>query len=571
MDSSLIELVVRHHKLSMKIALIALGLSALGLLLQGCSRVGLSPLCVPLGGGADYISYLTLSGEVLALIWLRWSLRSAEKLEELNDSSPKAAFNLYLKIWQPIQVFGILVTVGAVLMLSPALVLLMMGVPGVATNFAIYGGAWLYFRARKLHRNITWSRSPEVTDEGSISEPRIEPVAGIIPLIVSAALLLLNIIVEISFVAQIRAMPSFFEKHSLLDSSLSLNMGFSGIADIAFGGSIGIAMLIYAIKIRRSLPKNRLLMIAVLTVLQLALVSGSLAPIVARWLGPSEAGVHTKKQMVAAAKTLAFIKSKPIPDGFLKDNSGYPSEEVNVSWMIFTDHLNAANHGVICSQVINYAQSLGATKWIDRSTMNIGSVADSPKTLNACSTAMQSYQHLKVPRTTVGSEAFILAGTARGGAKSPIKLSLTFHKNGTSSEHPNTVDYSVEIWTTYGEDPLTKTGGLSQGTVEINDLLTLIGQERLAAPNRNPTDPRFVREILKLYRHKIAIQVVETKPGLANRLELTNSDGSHMCLAIDPWDEKREGFEDPGTGYGLGFQENLEDLKGFGNAVEGGC
>ena len=80
-----------------------------------------------------------------------------------------------------------------------------------------------------------------------------------------------------------------------------------------------------------------------------------------------------------------------------------------------------------------------------------------------------------------------------------------------------------------------------------------------------------MREILKTYSHDIDIRVFETKPGVANRLELTNSDGAHMCLAIDPWNEAEQGQEDPGYGYGLGFMQDLKVLKGFGNAVEGGC
>jgi hypothetical protein len=44
-----------------------------------------------------------------------------------------------------------------------------------------------------------------------------------------------------------------------------------------------------------------------------------------------------------------------------------------------------------------------------------------------------------------------------------------------------------------------------------------------------------------------------------------------MCLSIDAWDEEYMGSPDPGTGYGLGYMNDLEVLKGFGNAVEGGC
>jgi hypothetical protein len=171
----------------------------------------------------------------------------------------------------------------------------------------------------------------------------------------------------------------------------------------------------------------------------------------------------------------------------------------------------------------------------------------------------------------VSSPEFILAGNALGGSKSPFAIQLTLLKQGAAGDYPNTWIYELLIHTAYNEDPLTLEGGLSQGTIEINDLLTLIAQERLAAPDRNPTNPVFVREILKTYSHDIDIRVFESKPGVANRLELTNSDGAHMCLAIDPWNEAEQGQEDPGYGYGFGFMQDLKVLKGFGNAVEGGC
>ena len=121
-------------------------------------------------------------------------------------------------------------------------------------------------------------------------------------------------------------------------------------------------------------------------------------------------------------------------------------------------------------------------------------------------------------------------------------------------------------------DPVLRDGDLSKGSVEVNELLNIIGQARMANPDRNPTDPAFMREILATYKFDIKTKLFESKPGVADRIELTNSDGSHMCLSVKPWDEKVMAQPDPGWGYGLGgLYGNLDELTGFGNYSEGSC
>jgi hypothetical protein len=575
MGSIFFNRVIDLHKLALKVVYISIGLSLLGLLVQGCSSLRLCGILGPQGGGAEYISYMTLGGGILALVWLRWSLRVAERLPVLNESNPDDARASYDKIWRLLEVFGILITAFALVMTPLLITTLTLGLPGLASNFAICSGSWLYFRARKLNREIregkaTGAFAGEPAKGGDARNPVLKQ-AGIIPLTVASLLLFANVSTEFSFLNQIRAIPSFYAPHSTLDSSTSLGIVFSGLIDVAFGGTIGLAMLVYAIKIRRSLPKRRLLIITIVTVMQFALVSGTAAPVLARWLGPSQTGLETLKQMNQATKTVSYLKKLTVPKGFLLGSSDYAVEVPNAGLSLFTEQLAAPIHEATCTKVIEYAVDLGASRWIERSNMNTGEVSATDTAVEACELAMESYPHLKVPRMTVVSSEFILAGLASSGAHSPIKFALTFYKQGTQSQHPNTVNYTLEISTTYGENPIAKDGGLSKGTTEINDLLVLIAQERLAAPDRNPTDPAFIREILKGYQHKIRVKVFETKPGVANRLEVTDSDGDHICLAIDPWDEAKQGVPDPGFGYGLGYQENLKVLSGFGNAVTGGC
>ena len=397
---------------------------------------------------------------------------------------------------------------------------------------------------------------------------------GLVALIFASLLLATNLLTEIVFVSELRDMPSFFQKPSVTDSGLSLTMGLATVVDIIFIATMGLGVLIYAIKIRRHLPAKRFRAIAIVTVLQLIILPGATSMTTAHFLGPSKVGAQALKNWDASGKAMKLIAAKPLPAGFVWQGAVGVQEEVNARLVAQSSPQDQPEFEKICSNVIAYSKRLGATAWLDKSSNTKGSLADEIKALHGCLDALQGYPKLKVQLHTVVSPEFIFAGKFKGTGDTsavPIALSLQLLKQGTAGDHPNTWIYELQIATAFGGDPLALTGGLSKGTVEINDLLQLIGQERLAAPDRNPTDPAFVKEILKSYKHKIAIRVFETKPGVANRLDLTNSDGVHMCLAIDPWDAKREGIEDPGYGYGLGFMDNLKVLHGFGVAVEGGC
>ena len=397
---------------------------------------------------------------------------------------------------------------------------------------------------------------------------------GLVALIVASLLLAANLLTELVFVSELRDMPSFFQKPSITDSGLSLTMGLATVVDVIFIATTGLGILIYAIKIRRYLPAHRFRVIAIVTVLQLIILPGATSMTTAHFLGPSKVGAQALKNWDASGKTIKLIGGGLLPAGFAKQGSVDEQEQVNARFVAQSSPQDQPEFGKICSNVIAYAKQLGATAWLDKTSNTKGLLTDESKTQDGCLDAIQGYPKLKVQVNTVVSPEFILAGQFKGSGDTngvPIALSLQLLKQGTAGDHPNTWIYELQIATAFGGDPLALTGGLSKGTVEINDLLQLIGQERLAAPDRNPTEPAFVKEILKSYKHKIAIRVFETKPGVANRLDLTNSDGVHLCLAIDPWDAKREGIEDPGYGYGLGFMDNLKVLHGFGVAVEGGC
>lgn len=572
MRSEHVAQLVRLYSLAVKMAWIVVGASLLAILLQSCNFFAPGSACNPFGGALPVVAYLTLVTGVLALFGMSWALKKARRVLDLIDQDEAKAASAYAQLWNFQTNAGALVTTGAVVMIPLAIPALMMGLAGAIAVFAVFGGAWLHLRARRINREITVAIAAgenEVAD--SIAQK--EKGAGIGPLFVAAAMLLTNLIIEISFTNDLRAIPTFFNAQSTTNAGVSMTMGLSTFLDIFVFGSVGLTMLIYAIVIRKRMPRRRFWVIAGLTIAQLLIVQGTIAPMLARALGPSAAGANLRSQMNDAAETMRWMQTIALPEGFKSIEQGTSQEEINVRWLVQSAPLEVASFDQICSSVIAYATELGATEWVEKTGSSKGSVSDAEETQFACLKALEGYPKLKVQRHPVTSPDFILAGEAAGGTGSPIAIKVNLLKQGTSTDfpHPNTWIYELTIYTTYNEDALTLEGGLSKGTIEFNDLLTLIAQERLAAPDRNPTDPAFVREMLKSYKHDIKIEVFESKPGVANRLDVTNSEGTHVCLAIDPWDAESEGVEDPGVSYGLGFMENLKALKGFGNAVEGGC
>ncbi len=570
MKSEQIGQLVKLYDLALKMAWITVGTSVLAILLQSCNLFAPQSACIPFGGALPAVALITFFTGLLAVWGMRWARKQAKSLLELVDQDSEQAQIVYARVWNFQTNAGATVTTGAVIMIPLAIPSLMMGLAGAIGVFALFGGAWIHMKARKINREIAASGGSASNSQIS-GQVEIEKSAGIAPLFVAAILLLTNVIIEISFTNDLRGIPTFFNAQSTTNAGVSMSMGFAGAFDVLVFSVIGLTLLIYAIVIRKRMPRKRLLIITVLTVAHLLLVQGTLAPLLAKALGPSASGSNLRNQMNESSQTIDWVQTLTLPDGFEALDQNSIQEEVNSRWLVQSAPLNSASFEQTCSNIITFAVELGATNWVEKSGASKGPVSDANKTQAACIRALNGYPKLKVQRHTVTSPDFILAGQAAGGAGSPIALKLNLLKQGSEGEHPNTWIYELTVYTTYNEDALTLEGGLSKGTVEINDVLTLIAQERLAAPDRDPTDPVFVDEILNAYQHNIKIEVVQSKPGVANRLDVTNSDGAHLCLAIDPWDAEREGMEDPGYGYGLGFMDDLKSLKGFGVAVEGGC
>jgi hypothetical protein len=109
----------------------------------------------------------------------------------------------------------------------------------------------------------------------------------------------------------------------------------------------------------------------------------------------------------------------------------------------------------------------------------------------------------------------------------------------------------------------------------LNDLLTTIGQARLANPDIDPNNATLIREALRNYQYDIPVTPIVDADGKIRLIEIQQSDDAEpMCVSVAPWDEAFMGMTDPGTGYGVGSAESLQGLKdfpSFGTTARGSC
>ena len=233
-----------------------------------------------------------------------------------------------------------------------------------------------------------------------------------------------------------------------------------------------------------------------------------------------------------------------------------------------------SNAEFVCTSVVAWAFTTGATDYAvapDYAATPFGGVDDA-SAIQAC------VEQLTTP-DTLANAMETYSPTFRFSGKTndvPFQMDLVEIRWGKQSTDPGAHNYVFTIATTFQPDDLLPgEDQLSEGTHELNDLLTTIGQARLAHPDVDPNDAGLIREALTNYNHDIPITPIVDADGKIRLLELTTSDDPEVqCLSIAPWNEEFNGMPDPGTGYGVSSAETLADLKQygeFGTQVWGSC
>lgn len=583
MSSMHIEELIRLYRNALILLAVAFGISVLGVVanyFQYGETFSFLQLFLSMGIFSPAFSF---AGELIALPGTLFLYRAALRLRGLDDNQQKTQ---YLKIWGFQQTVGTLVSVGAVIMIPGSGMALQGGVAGLSIVFPIFAGAFIHLKARAIHRSVNYVKPYAVGEldykpENKLAEDKTAAAAdksgGMASLIVAALILVLNVTFEAILFFELRNNPSFDFQTGVLPYPTSMTVGFYQVFDLFVLSTIGITFLVLAIVARSRAPKGRLRAIVIMTVLGLIIFPGTLGVKLAQTLGPTAIAQEGKQNTKDSLVTIQALNSSELPAGFEMFKEFYQGEP-DSSLRTGVYNLDKPEIASTCQEVVNYVIANGATEYRASDYGYIQPIGNTDLVAQACISTISAYPNLKVQRLEVLSDPIYFYGPssleANGAIAVPMSYKLTLIKYGSEWEKPYSWGYEFMISTTFAQDIHAVPDGLDKPTVEINDLLLHVAQERLANPDKNPTDPKFMSEILSTFKHKIEIEIFEPHPNVAEWLDVKTSDGHQLCLSVRPWSATNEGMEDPGFGYSLGFQEDfktLDEYGGYGIAVEGTC
>lgn len=497
----------------------------------------------------------------------------------------------YDKLRGPLQASNLFVTIGAIAMIPGAFILIQMPPVGWAILFNLYSGAILGLGYKRVHQIVSYYRTlpnASVTLDQPVEQANPYKTSAPLPpdekrpiaqgVVWGGGLILLaiNIMFELSAYSAIR--NHGMANGALGDYGAQLQLVLTQFIDIFVLSLFGAILLVLAIiNLTRVREKGPAMIAIAILIAGLALFPGGVSSVLAGAAGPSESLVKTQTEGRESTETIrAIMNAGPVPgfEGVYEEFYDCVPEGCSDSLMRLANEVGPESLAAeYCDNLIGFAAGVGLTEYAIAPDYESRSL-EAVEARSDCVTTLDDIKLAAVQQYQAYSDAFVMEGTASVGANAPVRFVLTQAIDGNLDDNPGYHTFFLEISTTFTTGAYsTPGGGLSVGTVEINDLLDLIGQQRLANPDRAPMDRAFVEEILADYPHSIEMTLVENASGEIHRIHLTTSDGAEMCLSIEPWesDPFNEGIPDPGMGYGLGYMESLDVLRGFGNAVEGSC
>lgn len=552
---------------------------------------------VVVAGLFDPLSYGTFDSDVIifaylislvptVFFWLR--SRAILQVTDLGQQLVK-----YDKL-QGSQAFaGTLAIIGAVAMLPASFILYQMFPNGWAIMFNVFGGGFIGLGLKKVQQVVRYYRAVEshhqLQQDGSAADgnalqgavpllpPEVKrPIASGLVWVGGILLLAINLMLELFVYSSIR--NHGMANGVLRDYGAQLTFLLYQFFDLFVLTIFGVILLVLAIiNLTRVRDKGPAMIAIAIVAAGLAIFPGGFSTVLAGVAGPSDSLVQTRTEADKSTETIqAIMDAGPIPgfEGVYEEFYDCREGGCSDSLMRLAKEVGPESLAVeYCDYVVSFAAGVGLTEYATAPDYESRSI-EAVETRSDCVATLDDISLAAVQQYQAYSKAFVIEGTSSIGAKAPVRMVLTQAINGNLDDNPGFHTYFLEITTTFQTGPYATPGsGLSQGTVEINDLLDLIGQQRLANPDRDPMDKAFIEEILAEYPHQIDMELVANASGEIHRIHLTNSEGTELCLSIEPWesDPFNEGIPDPGMGYGLGFMESLDVLRGFGNAVEGSC
>lgn len=359
------------------------------------------------------------------------------------------------------------------------------------------------------------------------------------------------------------------------------SFSFIQFLDLTIGNFAAVVVLVFGlINWARDSVTFRKLATPIVAAVALAIAPGTVALGVVGLTGLSGDANLRIEQAKFAGAWIQEIAASEMPEGF-----GEVSDLFDCSLENCVDDADAtvtfvrigdreSNAESVCTWAITWAMTHGADRYAvapDYTTQELEGFAETDAHA-ACVTSLTAPDEIAY-FVQSAPPPFRLVGQA---GEVPFQMELFEIHWGTQSSDPGATNYRFTVTTTFDPDELLPgEDELTQGSHELNDLLTAIGQARLGNPDVGQNDGDLIRGALEAYPHDVPVTPIVEANGEIWFVELETSDGGGvMCVSIGPWDEEWAGQPDPGSGYGVSSAETFEQLdeyNRFGEQAWGRC
>ena len=382
------------------------------------------------------------------------------------------------------------------------------------------------------------------------------------------------------FTAQVETTAFTMARSGELTDLQTPGMAFSFLQFIDIGAKAIalVALVLGVINFSRDSATLRRFATPLLALATVAIPPGALGVGIAGATGLSpEAQANDETAQISSDWINNVMESSQL-DGFTTFSNVYDCaaencEDPDSGFMLVREGDTVSVAADVCASVVAYAFDTGAATWAiapDYVPVTLESGEDAAA--NAmCVTSLADYPELE-HAYSITSAVFRLSGDG----EVPFQMDLVEIDMGTADANPDAINYSLTIATTFVPDELLPGEDmLTDGTHELNDLLTAIGQARMKNADVDPNDASLIRDAIVTYPYDIPVTPLFDKDGKIRFIEITQSDENQpMCISIAPWNEEFEGMPDPGYGYGVSSADSIADLKAnphFGAQAWGHC
>lgn len=453
-----------------------------------------------------------------------WYKRSRALLALDSDEAKLAE---HRAIWQAHSNWGILVSVGAGVLILFGFMLIQVPPAGWLILAAIYGGAFVHFKANRLETQIR-TAADELPSADAIGTAESSSASE-----ASAS--------EINPYAPKKKSTTSNASEPADNKKRFWTAGKRAWLWVGLGLAIPVTFIVILITPPPSFSEDA---------------------------GKSERVITEMSETVPADWAFGGISGSSYGPAYNNPNSRF----------FATRESNEPDFAEGCKELIAWGVELGAEIWYhDPSYFRVPIIGNETRAQIACVYTMSMAEIDPAVQEPGGSSTFLLAGRHKtGDLIAPFLIELN-----VSSQPAATPNYlwNVGVSTTYQEDSigldnLSEQEPLNPELASYLKALDAFGAYRLAHPELEYFDENSFTEA-STGLSGLSIKPIVSEDGLVRLAELKIEPASQtvlpLCVSLEPWSKEFAGVPDPGSGYTIGYLQTPGNLNHFGRALAATC